>query len=204
MNSDKQKLNLLERIQAFLLNKTNDESESTELDQVELESQTLKDGTVIEYQAWEAGSAVFVKPTEEGQDAVPLPVGNYELENGQILVVEEDGIIARVEDASAEEESTDDETEMNAEERIAELEAENASLRELLNEAKTALSVESAETENETENDTDESVELSAETENETEDVTSKRQVEKQKPLYNLSRKVNSTTARVYAIINQK
>lgn len=194
------KQTILEKIQAFLLGK---EEENTELQEVKLETQKLKDGTVIQYEAWEAGAAVFVAPSEEGAEPVALPKGRYELEDGKFLVIEEDGIIAGVEEAAAEQEETQEE--MSELEKLqAELESfktENENLKALLAEAQTALEKETEESKEEETEENTETTELSAE-EQETEDITSQRQEEVKKPLYNLSRKVNSTTSRVYEIIN--
>lgn len=67
---------------------------------VELEQMKLVDGaTVIEADAFEGGAAVFVV-TEEGN--VPLPIGDYELENGQILVVQEEGVIYEIKEMTSE------------------------------------------------------------------------------------------------------
>jgi hypothetical protein len=67
---------------------------------VELEQMKLVDGaTVIEADAFEGGAAVFVV-TEEGN--VPLPAGEYELETGQILVVQEEGIIYEIKEMTSE------------------------------------------------------------------------------------------------------
>ena len=70
---------------------------------VELGMATLKDGeTQIEYvgETMEVGADVFVV---NGEDRAPLPVGEYELEDGKILVVAEDGKIAEVKEMVEEE-----------------------------------------------------------------------------------------------------
>jgi hypothetical protein len=63
--------------------------------EVKLAQARLLDGTtVIEAEVFEAGMEVFIV-TEEGN--VPMPVGEYEMEGGElILVVEEEGIIAEI------------------------------------------------------------------------------------------------------------
>lgn len=70
---------------------------------VELAQMTLENGTVLEAEEFVAGQEVFII-TEE--DRIALPVGEYEMEDGQILVVEEEGLIAEVkaEEAVVEEE----------------------------------------------------------------------------------------------------
>jgi hypothetical protein len=63
--------------------------------EVKLAQARLLDGTtVIEAEVFEAGMEVFIV-TEEGN--VPMPVGEYEMEGGElILVVEKEGIIAEI------------------------------------------------------------------------------------------------------------
>jgi hypothetical protein len=68
--------------------------------EVKLAQMMLVDGvTVLEADAFEAGKEVFIV-TPDGN--VPLPVGDYELENGQILVVAEEGIIAEIKEMPSE------------------------------------------------------------------------------------------------------
>ena len=62
---------------------------------VSLAQMTLENGTIIEAEAFEAGQSVFIV-TED--DKVPLPVGDYEIEGGKILSVQEEGIIATIKD----------------------------------------------------------------------------------------------------------
>ena len=64
--------------------------------EVKLEQMKLDNGTVIEAEMFEAGQAVFIV---NGQDRVALPVGEYTLEDGRILVVATEGEIAEVKDA---------------------------------------------------------------------------------------------------------
>jgi hypothetical protein len=71
--------------------------------EVKLESMMLADGqTVLEANMFEAGQEVFIKTVDD--QMIPLPVGDYELESGQILVVIEEGIIAEIKEAEVEEE----------------------------------------------------------------------------------------------------
>lgn len=74
--------------------------------EVKLESMMLADGqTVLEANMFEAGQEVFIKTVDD--QMIPLPVGDYELESGQILVVIEEGIIAEIKDAEVEEEEVE-------------------------------------------------------------------------------------------------
>ena len=68
---------------------------------------TLADGTiaVIEPDV-EAGAAMVINDSEG--TPVPAPIGEYELEDGRVIVVEEAGVIASVTDAPDEEEEEED------------------------------------------------------------------------------------------------
>jgi len=70
-------------------------------DEVKLESMKLENGTTIEAEAFEANQEVFIVTEED--ERIALPIGEYTLEDGMILVVAEEGIIAEVREAAAEE-----------------------------------------------------------------------------------------------------
>jgi hypothetical protein len=91
--------------------------------EVKLAQARLLDGTtVIEAEVFEAGMEVFIV-TEEGN--VPMPVGEYEMEGGElILVVEEEGIIAEIKEKV---EETEEEEEAPAPEAEAEVVEEEMS-----------------------------------------------------------------------------
>jgi crotonobetainyl-CoA:carnitine CoA-transferase CaiB-like acyl-CoA transferase len=63
-------------------------------DEVKLESMKLENGTTIEAEAFEANQEVFIVTEED--EKIALPIGEYTLEDGRILVVAEEGIIAEV------------------------------------------------------------------------------------------------------------
>ena len=69
-------------------------------EEVKLEQQALENGTVLEAEAFEAGNEVFIVTEDE---KVAVPVGEYELEDGKILVVAEEGLIAEIKEAGEEE-----------------------------------------------------------------------------------------------------
>ena len=71
-------------------------------DEVKLESMKLENGTVIEAEAFEANQEVFIVTEDE---RIALPIGEYELEDGRMLIVAEEGVIAEVRDANEEEEA---------------------------------------------------------------------------------------------------
>lgn len=88
-------------------------AEATEETKVELAQMTLENGTVLEAEEFAEGQEVFIV-TEE--DRIAVPVGEYELEGGRVLVVEEEGIISEVKSAEAEEEAPEVEVEAAEEE----------------------------------------------------------------------------------------
>ena len=70
--------------------------------EVKLEQMKLIDGnTVIEADSFEPGASVMIVVPEG--EPVPLEVGKYELEDGRLLVIEEVGIIAAIEEMPKEE-----------------------------------------------------------------------------------------------------
>ena len=70
--------------------------------EIKLAQMKLDDGvTVLEFDSLEVGKEIFIV-SENGN--VPLPIGEYDLEDGQMLEVYEDGIIGEV--AAKEEEAS--------------------------------------------------------------------------------------------------
>ena len=83
--------------------------------EVKLEQMNLENGTVLEADAFEVGNEVFIVNEE---DRIALPVGDYVLENGQILVVEEEGLIKEMKSENNEEEEIEVEAEEEKKEEI--------------------------------------------------------------------------------------
>ena len=90
-------------------------------DEVKLESMKLENGTVIEAEAFEANQEVFIVTEDE---RIALPIGEYELEDGRMLIVAEEGVIAEVRDANEEEEAPAEEPAQEEEVEQAEEEKE--------------------------------------------------------------------------------
>jgi Mg2+ and Co2+ transporter CorA len=67
--------------------------------EVKLEEQKLENGTVVSAEAFEKGKEIFIVTDDE---KVAMPVGEYILEDGRLLVVEAEGMIADVRDVSDE------------------------------------------------------------------------------------------------------
>jgi len=83
--------------------------------EVKLETMKLDDNiTVIEAESFEAGMEVVV--VTEDEQKIPLPVGSYNLEDGRVLVVAEEGIIAEVKEKEEEAPEVEVEVEVPAEE----------------------------------------------------------------------------------------
>ena len=103
-----EKETLLKKVKNFLIELTGVEPEVLE---TKLEDQVLADGqTTIQADMFEAGENVFIVVTDA--EPVPLPVGEYELTDGKILVVKEEGVIDSIVEA------TEDNTEEPKEEEI--------------------------------------------------------------------------------------
>jgi hypothetical protein len=90
----------------------------TEETKIELAQMTLENGTVLEAEAFESDNEVFIVTEDE---KVALPVGEYTLEDGRILKVEQEGVIAEIysEDSESEEEEVPSEEELKEEEIYA-------------------------------------------------------------------------------------
>ena len=95
---------ILSKIKTYLGEDTADIVENVEQDQevkVELAQAKLENGTVLEAEAFESGKEIFILTDDE---KVAVPVGEYQMEDGQILVVQEEGLIAEIKKAEAKEE----------------------------------------------------------------------------------------------------
>jgi hypothetical protein len=96
---------------------------SNETKQVEVAMATmmLKDGvTVLEAESFDAGVPVFI--VAENGDKVPAPIGEHELEDGRVLVITEEGMIAEIKEMEVEEVEVEEAPiEMTSENQFAEL-----------------------------------------------------------------------------------
>lgn len=89
--------------------------------EVKLAKMMLVDGvTVLEANEFVSGQEVYIVSDEE---KIPLPIGEYELEDGKILVVSEDGIIAEIKEVAEEEEAVEPEAEVPVEAAVETVEA---------------------------------------------------------------------------------
>ncbi len=83
-----------------------------------LAQQTLDNGTIIEAESFEAGQSVFIVTEDE---RVALPIGEYKLEDGSTLIVEEEGVIASI-SAETQAEEEEEEVKVEAEDEVIETE----------------------------------------------------------------------------------
>lgn len=110
-------------------------------EEVKLEQAKLDNGTVIEADAFESGNEVFIVTEDE---KVALPIGSYNLEDGKILVVAEEGLISEIKDAEAEEETEEEVEEVEAKEEEKEemgyaTKEELAEVKDMIEEIKAML-----------------------------------------------------------------
>jgi hypothetical protein len=105
-------------------------------EEVKLEQQALENGTVLEADSFEADNEVFIVTEDE---RVALPVGEYQLEDGRILVVAEEGIISEVKEAGEEEVEEVEAEEEEKEEMAYATKEELAEVKEMIEEIKAML-----------------------------------------------------------------
>jgi hypothetical protein len=85
--------------------------------EVKLETMRLSDGvSMLEAEVFEAGQPVFI--LTEDEQRIPVPVGEYELEDMRILVVIEEGVIAEIREAAEVEEEVEVEEAPEVEEEV--------------------------------------------------------------------------------------
>ena len=72
--------------------------------QVKFEQAKLDNGTILESENFAQGEEIFIVNEDE---RIPLPKGEYAMEDGKILVVAEDGIVGEIKEAEAQEEEAE-------------------------------------------------------------------------------------------------
>ena len=154
--------------------------------EVKLEEMKLENGTIVSAESFEKGKEIFIVTDDE---KVAMPVGEYLLENGNLVVVEEEGKIADVREVSdevpAKEEESDDKeiTEDLAEEEEKEEEKEEmgyatkeelAEVRNMIDEIKAMLEPKEEMSEESSEEVIEEKVEMSKEVQEQLSEPASK------------------------------
>jgi hypothetical protein len=92
-------------------------AELSSIREVKFEQMNLENGAVLEAESFEAGNEVFVV---SGDDRVAAPIGEHLLEDGRVLVITEEGVIAEIKEAAAEAEEVEVEVEAAAPTELAE------------------------------------------------------------------------------------
>ncbi len=129
--------NLLKRFETFL-------------NRYEFAQMKLDNGTVLEADEFAVDSTVFIVTEDE---RVPLPVGEYTLEDGTMLVVAEEGVIGKMGKKEEEQKETSMEDEIKKEEEVVEmnyaskqeLEEAVAEVKEMIDEVKAMIEPEKKE-----------------------------------------------------------
>ena len=80
--------------------------------EVKLEQMALDNGTILEAESFEVGMEIFVVNED---DRIPLPAGEYMLENGKMLAVVDEGVIAEIKEPTEEAPEVEVEVEAEAE-----------------------------------------------------------------------------------------
>lgn len=217
-----EKLTLAQKIlQGLGIQNLSEEVAKTE-NEVMLSEQNLENGTVLVAEEFKEGQPVFIKAADEESENLPLPVGEYTLESGDVLVVEVEGEIFSVtspqdtpveeevpaeedmvEEAPADEVESPEENEEVIEDMvgiIAALEARIAKLEELLSPAEEVVEEEvNEELSEEVVEETKDTVELSEEVNYSPEASTSKGKGK----LYTPKHRMNTTRDRVFAKLSK-
>ena len=127
-----------------MLNKVKDLLGVELSEEVKLEQMKLENGTVLEAEAFEKDNEVFIVTEDE---RVPVPNGEYQLEDGKILVVNE-GIISDIKEIESEEveeeEATSEEEEMK--EEVYASKDEVSELKAIIEDLKAKLELKDQET----------------------------------------------------------
>ena len=107
-------------------------------EEVKLAQATLENGTIIEAEEFAEGKEVFIVTEDE---RVALPIGSYKLEDGQELIIEEEGIIKSIGEAveEAPEEAPAEEEVEAAEEVVYATKEDLAEVKSMIDEIKAMI-----------------------------------------------------------------
>ena len=108
-------------------------------EEVKLAQAALENGTIIEAEEFAEGKEVFIVTEDE---RVALPVGSYKLEDGQELIIEEEGIIKSIGEAveeAPEDEAPAEEVEAAEEEMSYATKEDLAEVKSMIDEIKAMI-----------------------------------------------------------------
>ena len=125
--------------------------------EVKMEQLKMENGTILEADKFEVGEPVFIVTEDE---KVALPIGSYELEDNKMLVVEEEGIIAKLDDHEEEEVKEEEEEAEAKEEEMQYVSKEEFSMaleeiKAMIDEVKAGYEKMSEETKEDLSNETE-------------------------------------------------
>jgi len=102
---------ILNKIKTFLGEEAIEQDTQLTEEALELAQLKLENGTVLEAEAFESGNEIFILTEDE---KVAVPKGEYQMEDGRTLVVEQEGVIEEIkaEEEVEEEEKEEEEVEM--------------------------------------------------------------------------------------------
>jgi len=99
---------ILNKIKTFLGEEAIEQETQLTEEALELAQLKLENGTVLEAEAFESGNEIFILTEDE---KVAVPKGEYLMEDGNTLVVEEEGVIKEIKAQEEEEEEVKEEEE---------------------------------------------------------------------------------------------
>jgi hypothetical protein len=99
---------ILNKIKTFLGEEAIEQETQLTEEALELAQLKLENGTVLEAEAFESGNEIFILTEDE---KVAVPKGEYLMEDGNMLVVEDEGIIKEIKAQEEEEEEVKEEEE---------------------------------------------------------------------------------------------
>ena len=100
---------ILNKIKTFLGEEMSEETQTERA--LELAQLKLENGTVLEAEAFESGNEIFILTEDE---KVAVPQGEYLMEDGRTLVVQEEGVIEEIKAQEEEEKEEEKEEEVEA------------------------------------------------------------------------------------------
>ena len=102
---------ILNKIKTFLGEEAIEQDTQLTEEALELAQLKLENGTVLEAEAFESGNEIFILTEDE---KVAVPKGEYLMEDGNTLVVEEEGVIKEIKAEEEVEEEEKEEEEVEA------------------------------------------------------------------------------------------